>query len=99
MSNTVIAEITFRAFGRTRDDVVAEMDRVQFEVQEFLGGAPWLVTDDDTSKQHSPGMVLADDQGFFYDGKRTLHFNGPFSTVIDKHYGDGYQVQKVAEGG
>lgn len=92
-SNTVMLTMTFVVLGQTRDETLAAMDAMQFEIQNMVGGAPWLVPDDDIVKKSSPGLVLSDDYGMYYEGKRTIHFNGPLKDTGTKQLHDGFAVQ------
>lgn len=91
----VISELKCVVFGTTRDECVQAMDEVAFTLFNEIGGAPWLVPDDDIKKiaAEEVSMAIADDQGFCYVGLRTWKFRGPVIHIPDQAHHDGFKVQ------
>lgn len=83
-----------QCLAKTHDDAVACMDKFQFDIQNEVGGAPWLMTQDDVIRCHSQGQVFSDENGFYYEGRRTMRFDGPLVPAFTQPMHDGYTTQK-----
>lgn len=89
----VVAEIALQTQGTSRDDVLGHTDRLAIDILNNIGGHPWIMMDDDITRNHGPGSHLADDQGFLYICKRRYVFGGP--TKEGPEAKPGQEVQKI----
>lgn len=97
-ANAVVTQFTFGVIGRSRDETIAAADDVANAILAELGGEPWLMVDDDWDRNHvsdsKQPLLLADDQGFFYTGKRRYVFNGPHVGGAEFPMHEGHNIQK-----
>lgn len=94
---SAVAEFSYLVQGRTRSETLDKMDSLGRAIIMELGGAPWVMLDDDVVRVHIPGHALADDQGFAYQGKRLYKFGGPMlgKDAVPSH--ENFQVQDGVE--
>lgn len=97
--NALVASFQINVIAQTRDGCIEAMDRMSLEILQMIGGEPWVVTDDDIKKMQASGMLIADGQGFVYQGLRTNHFKGPFVDNDAQPMHDGFRPQTAMEGG
>lgn len=93
--SAVIAEFAIAIQGTNRDETIQVADNLCIEMLDKVGGFPWVMVDDDWTRTHAPGSVLADDHGFLYTGKRRYVFHGPVKEMPDMK--PGHAVQKVQD--
>jgi hypothetical protein len=96
-SNAIVFNFEFVCIGRTRDEAIALMDDAQLGIMSQIGGAPWVMVDDDITRVHNPALTLCDDQGFVYQGKRSCRFQGPLLDTGTQTYHDGFKPQMQTE--
>ena len=89
----VISEFSIQAQGTVRDETLLATDNLSIEVLDKIGGQPWIMVDDDISRNNAPGNRLADDQGYLYVAKRRYVFAGPVKEYPDMK--PGHILQKV----
>jgi hypothetical protein len=93
MPTEIYSEITLQVFADTRDGCISAMDEASIHFLDFVGGAPWVMIDDDINRVQSP-LNVKDDQGFTYLGKRSYKYGGPFKNDLGIIEHDGMRLQK-----
>lgn len=71
-----VTEISFSVISPTRDECVAEMDKLAFDVQNMIGGDPWVLVDDDIQRR-CLGANPLDADSYAYFGSKKLAYTGP----------------------
>lgn len=90
-----IAEFALQIQGTTRDETLMAADGLSIEVLDSIGGHPWIMVDDDITRNNGQGNHLADDQGYLYIAKRRYVFGGPVKDYPGIR--PGHEVQKSAQ--
>lgn len=95
----IMSEMRLVGMATTRDDCLAMLDDLTSHFIDQVGGAPWVITDDDVKKviAQQVAPVLADDQGFCYIGIRTMIYRGPLVKQGNMVTHPGFNVQKSVE--
>lgn len=99
MNGVVTSEFYIACHGYPRDEVIEHADKISIEFLDSVGGAPWVLVDDDITRNHMPGYPLTDGMhGYAYALRRRYVFQGPVVHVDGMHH-DGNHVQKGASFG
>lgn len=85
--------VQYTVVGRTREECIDLMDSTGLIVLDKIGGAPWVTIDDDIKRLHNPQASVADDQGFLYQGVRSMSFQGPILNTGTQTYHEGNKPQ------
>ena len=96
----VVNSFQVQGLGTSRDECISLLDETSNAILDYVGGAPWKMTDDDIKRVPAMQVCppLADTDGFCYLGVRTLVFNGPAVRQTSMIEHDGHKVQaKVAD--
>lgn len=83
--------------GTSRDECIDVLDQTCNSILDYVGGAPWTMTDDDIKRIPASEVVppLADPSGYCYLGVRTLVYNGPVVQQTDMIEHEGHKVQNT----
>lgn len=95
----VVSQFQIVAIGTTRDECIEAMDQAMLNLQNFVGGAPWVVVDDDVKKVEAGKIAatISDDQGFCYSGVRSVIYKGPLVKVGEMPLHPGFCLQEISE--
>jgi hypothetical protein len=99
--DAVVKSVKFEVLATTRDECFAKLDELGMQFLDDLGGAPWVMPDDDVKKVHAAQAgvpILADDQGMCYYGLRSYFYGGPVKAGIGQSFHDGFKPQRGASG-
>lgn len=99
MDKAIVASFQINVISQTREGCIDAMDRLSLEIMQLIGGEPWLTTDDDVKKIQTQGLLIADPNGYIYQGLRTNHFKGPFVDTEAQPTHDGFKCQRGMEAG
>jgi hypothetical protein len=91
--DAVVGQFTFTANAKTRDECISKMDWLSFQFLELVGGAPWVMTDDDIKRIHMPMWAMKDSDDYAYVGVRSYSFNGPVMAGPGVLTHDNFKVQ------
>lgn len=96
--SSLITEFRFVGFGTTRDQCIQALDDLALVVLDKVGGAPWVMTDDDIKRISAEStQTLGDADGMCYIGIRTYNYRGPIVSIPSQTYHDGFKVQNDNE--
>lgn len=93
----VVSEFHFTVQGRSHDEVHEKMNALALAILNETGGAPWIMVDDDIKRLQAQQYVIADDQGFAYQGLRSYIFQGPALAGPGVPSHDGVRTQDGVE--
>lgn len=93
----VVSQFQVTGIGTSRDECIGVLDDVCNEILNNVGGAPWMMADDDIKRVQAAQVAppLADEDGFLYLGVRTLVYRGPTVRQTNMIEHDGRRVQNM----
>ncbi len=90
-----VIKFSFLATGKTRTEVLDELDSMVALVLANVTGEPWVDVEDEIEKiPINPNGLVNDPDSWAYSGKRTVLFAGPTLLADDRpKWRDGFRPQ------
>lgn len=93
----LVSQFQVVGIATTRDECIGVMDETQAAILDHVGGAPWMMQDDDIKRVAAAQTAppLGDPDGFCYLGVRTLVYRGPAVRQTNMVEHEGHRVQNT----